>query len=153
MAEQLEMSLDDHDRLIDDLRARSHADVVRDGDMVIVRVTDSFRSGSDLLKKDVQLVTTLNAMADALGRYPGAAVSVVGHSDTDKIKKSKHKWGSNEELSMARARRVAQVLQENGVESTRMQVDGVGSREPLVFPERTAADKARNRRVEIMIRL
>lgn len=138
------------DQLVDDLRARSSADVLRDGDMVIVRVTNGFRAGQDLLKQDVQLIQTLNATADALGRHPGATVSVVGHSDTDPIKKSK--WESNDALSMARAQRVAQVLADNGVDRNRISIDGRGAREPLVRPERSSADKARNRRVEIMIR-
>ncbi len=138
------------DRLMDDLRARSTADVLRDGDMVIVRVTNGFRAGQDLLKQDVQLIQTLNATADALGRYPGATVAVVGHSDTDPIRKSK--WSSNDELSMARAQRVAQVLADNGVDRNRISIDGRGAREPLVVPETSASDKAANRRVEIMIR-
>lgn len=137
-------------RLADDLRARSAADVIRDGNMVVVRVTDGFRAGQDLLKQDVQLVQTLNATADALTRYPGATIAIVGHADLDPIKKSR--WGSNDELSMARAQRVAQVLADNGVDRNRMSVDGRGSREPLVAPERSSGDKARNRRVEIMIR-
>lgn len=138
------------DQLLDDLRARSAADVLRDGNMVVVRVTNGFRAGQDLLKQDVQLIQTLNATADALSRYPGATVAVVGHSDTDPIKKSK--WASNDELSMARAQRVAQVLADNGVDRNRISIDGRGAREPLIAPERSSADKARNRRVEIMIR-
>ncbi len=139
------------DQLMDDLRARSAADVLRDGDMVIVRVTNGFKSGSDLLKKDVQLITTLNATADALTRHPGATVAVVGHSDGDPIKKSG--WESNDALSLARAQRVAQVLSDNGVNKDRISIDGQGFRSPLIANESTAADKARNRRVEIMIRM
>jgi flagellar motor protein MotB len=144
------MPIDNAGRLADDIRAKSASTVIRDGDMVIVRVTNGFRAGQDLLKQDVQLVQTLNATADALSRYPGATVAVVGHSDTDPIRKSK--WASNDELSMARAQRVAQVLADNGVDRNRISIDGRGSREPIVAPERTARDKATNRRVEIMIR-
>jgi type VI secretion system protein ImpK len=133
-----------------DISARSVADVVRDGDMVIVRLTNGFRPGKDLLKQDVQLVQTLNATANALGRHPGATVAVIGHSDTDPIRKSQ--WTSNDELSLARAQRVAQVLADNGVDRNRISIDGRGAREPLIAPERSALDKARNRRVEIMIR-
>jgi len=139
------------DQLVDDLRARSDADVVRDGDMVVVRVTNGFKAGSDLLKQDVQLITTLNATADALSRYPGATVAVVGHTDGDPIKKSG--WESNDALSLARAQRVAQVLSDNGVDKNRISIDGQGFRHPLVQQERGPSDKARNRRVEIMIRM
>lgn len=145
-------TVDSSTRLADELRARSAADVIREGDMVVVRVTNGFRAGSDLLKQDVQLIQTLNATADALGRFPGATVAVVGHSDTDPIKKTKDKWANNDELSMARAQRVAQVLADNGVDRNRISIDGRGAREPLIAPERSLSDKARNRRVEIMIR-
>ena len=139
------------DRLIQELRARSSADVVRDGDMIIIRVTNGFKSGSDLLKKDVQLISTLNAAADALRRYNGAEVSVVGHSDGDPIKKSP--WKDNTALSLARAERVASVLRDNGVAQKRITIDGQGFRSPLIPQERSRSDKATNRRVEIMIRM
>jgi type VI secretion system protein ImpK len=139
------------DKLLDDLRARSDADVQREGDLVIVRMTNGFKPGSDLLKKDVQLITTLNATADALTRHPGATVSVVGHTDSDPIKKSG--WESNDALSLARAQRVAQVLSDNGVDKNRISIDGQGFRSPLIANERGPSDKARNRRVEIMIRM
>ncbi len=139
------------DRLIQELRARSSADVVRDGNMVIIRVTNGFKSGSDLLKKDVQLISTLNAAADALRRYDGADVSVVGHSDGDPIKKSS--WKDNTALSLARAERVASVLRDNGVAQKRITIDGQGFRSPLIPQERSRSDKATNRRVEIMIRM
>ena len=129
---------------------REFADVMREGDMVIVRCTNSFKAGSDKLKADVQLMTTLNATADALGRHNGASVAVVGHSDGDPIRKSN--WPDNDALSLARAQRVAQVLADNGVDQNRISIDGRGFREPLVNPEVGRADKARNRRVEIMIR-
>lgn len=137
-------------RLMDELRARSVADVMREGDMVVVRCTNSFKAGSDKLKADVQLMTTLNATADALSRHNGASVAVVGHSDGDPIRKSS--WTDNDALSLARAQRVAQVLADNGVDQNRISIDGRGFREPLVTPEVGRADKARNRRVEIMIR-
>lgn len=139
------------DTLVDDLRARSDADVLRDGDLVIVRMTNGFKPGSDLLKKDVQLITTLNATADALSRYPGATVAVIGHTDSDPIVKSG--WKNNDALSLARAQRVAQVLSDNGVDKNRISIEGQGFRSPLIANESGPSDKARNRRVEIMIRM
>jgi flagellar motor protein MotB len=139
------------ERLIDDLRSNRVADVSREGDMIIVRCTNSFKAGSDKLRRDAELMTALSATANALNRYNGASVAVVGHSDGDPIRKST--WPNNDALSLARAQRVAQVLSENGVDENRISIDGRGFREPLVSPEVGAADKARNRRVEIMIRL
>ncbi len=141
------------DQFVQDLRAQSNADVMRDGDLVIVRVTNSFQAGSDALRKDLDVRSTLNATATALSRYPAASVSVVGHSDTDPIRVTKHKWKDNDQLSLARAQRVASELARNGVDQNRISIDGRGAREPLIAPERSRSDKARNRRVEIMIRL
>jgi flagellar motor protein MotB len=138
--------------LVDDLRARSSAEVLREGDLVVVRVPDAFRPGSDALKNDVQLMTTLNATAGALVRHPAASVSVVGHTDGDPIQKSRNLWQNNDHLSRARAEKVAQVLSGQGVSNARISVEGRGFRDPLVSPEVSRADKARNRRVEILIR-
>jgi flagellar motor protein MotB len=85
-------------------------------------------------------------------RHPAAEVSVVGHSDGTPIKVTKDKWTDNVHLSRERAQTVAQALARNGVPAARMAVDGRGSVEPLVFPERTAGDRARNRRVEVHVR-
>lgn len=139
--------------LMAELEARSQAEVLREGNLVVVRVTDAFKPGSDSLKNDVQLITALNAAASALVRFPAASVSVVGHSDGDPIKKTANKWEDNQHLSQARAQRVAQVLAHNGVQESRITVEGRGFSDPLVSPESTRADKARNRRVEILIRM
>ena len=137
-------------QLMDELRANRVADVTREGDMIIVRCTNSFKAGSDKLRRNANLMTALSATAETLNRYSGASVAVVGHSDGDPIRKSS--WQNNDALSLARAQRVAQVLSDNGVDQNRISIDGRGFREPLVSPEVGAADKARNRRVEIMIR-
>ena len=42
---------------------------------------------------------------------------------------------------------------DNGVSTSRIAVDGMGEMQPLVLPERTASDRAMNRRVEILIKL
>jgi flagellar motor protein MotB len=135
--------------LAQDLRDMGGLEIIEDRDTVVVRVTDAFRSGSERLKPDARLVAALRDAATAIKLYPGATVSVIGHSDTQPIKKSG--WGSNTELSLARAQTVRGVLADNGVQTTRMSVDGRGEMEPLVSPEHSAADQARNRRVEIRI--
>ncbi|MDA1195048.1 MAG: OmpA family protein [Planctomycetota bacterium] len=143
----------DADRLANDLRSSTGADVVREGDLVVMRVVEGFKAGSDQLRGDAAFTTALNAAVQALKSHPGATVSVVGHSDGDPIKKSRNLWESNDQLSLARAQRVAGVLAESGVDQNRITIDGRGFREPIVPNEQSAADKARNRRVEIMIRL
>lgn len=125
-------------------------EVLQEGSVVIVRLTDAFLSGSDKLRKNPALVTTLLSTANALTSAGAQEVLVVGHSDGDRIKKSK--WPSNKALSEARAQRVAQELSRRGVPACDLEVFGEGFAQPLVASERSKADKARNRRVEIHIR-
>jgi flagellar motor protein MotB len=118
------------------------------GTTVVVRLTDAFRSGSENLKGDVTLAKTLQAVAEGLQVAPTARVQVVGHTDSAPIKKSS--WTDNTTLSRARAQTVARVLSENGVRSY-IDVDGRGESEPLISPEKSAGDRAKNRRVDIQV--
>lgn len=129
----------------------SGAEVVREGDRVIVRLTDGFKSGDDKLRSPSQADAVARATAAALRRFPDARVAVIGHSDSTPIVKSKDRWSSNQQLSVARAQTVASHLSSAGV--GRIDVQGRGSSEPLVAPERSRSDQARNRRVEIVISL
>ena len=137
------------DSLASDLRRMGGLEVFEEGGEVIVRVTNAFRSGSDQLKGDAALMNSLRDTASVLAKHPNARVQVVGHSDTTPIKVSG--WANNTALSEARARRVATLLGQNGVSNNRIETFGRGEMEPLVMPERTSADRARNRRVEIRI--
>jgi flagellar motor protein MotB len=130
------------------LRGQGAAEVQEQGGRVVVRVHDAFRSGSKDLKGESGIVTALHAAAAALAAEPGARVTVLGHSDTTPIRRSG--WSSNAALSEARAQTVAALLASGGV-AGRIHVEGRGDAEPLVYPERTAADRARNRRVEIVV--
>lgn len=136
----------------EELRTKTNAEVVQTGSSVVVRFTDAFRPGSDQMKADVQQATTLHAVADALMRYPGAQVAVIGHTDSQPINKSRAKWTDNTHLSRARAEAVARVLGDKGLDGSRVMVDGRGDSEPLVYPERTSTDRSRNRRVEMHVR-
>jgi flagellar motor protein MotB len=134
-------------RFAETLRARGVSADQR-GTTVLVRLTDAFRSGSENLKGDVTLAKTLQAVAEGLQVAPTARVQVVGHTDSAPIKKSS--WTDNTTLSRARAQTVARVLSENGVRSY-IDVDGRGESEPLISPEKSAGDRAKNRRVDIQV--
>ncbi len=86
----------------------------------------------------------LDTFAAGLVKNPNSNVTIIGHTDgtgTDAV---------NNPLSLNRAASVRDYLTSRGVTTNRIAIDGRGSREPLV-PNDTAANKAKNRRVEIFV--
>ncbi len=81
-------------------------------------------------------------------KYAGKQVDVVGHTDTDPIKKSK--WKDNLALSAERALTVVRYLIGRGVDEKRIRAVGCGAARP-VTSNSTSSGKARNRRVEIVV--
>jgi chemotaxis protein MotB len=76
-------------------------------------------------------------------KYSGRQIDVVGHTDTDPIKKSK--WNDNWELSSQRALTVTRYLIKAGVPQDQIRAVGCGETRPV------ASTKAKNRRVEIVV--
>jgi chemotaxis protein MotB len=136
-------------KLADEMKGVPGATVLVEGSKVCVIVTDCFESGSERLKPNPDVRAAIRATAAAILRHPEAQVAVVGHTDSKPIQKKLDKWPTNVELSKARAEQVATAITSDGVQKNRMQVDGKGAAEMLVVPEKTAADRARNRRVEV----
>jgi len=81
-------------------------------------------------------------------KYPEKEIDVVGHTDTDPIKKSS--WKDNWELSAQRALSVARYLTDHGVAEKLVEASGCGSFRPI-GPNTTVDGKAKNRRVEIVV--
>jgi type VI secretion system protein ImpK len=104
-----------------------------------------FASGSAAL--DPGYEKTLGQVSAALDRVPGR-VMVVGHTDAQPIQSLRYR--NNFDLSRERAVSVARILQKSMVNSGGIEWNGVGSSKPLVSPEQTPADRARNRRVEVV---
>jgi chemotaxis protein MotB len=100
-----------------------------------------------------QLLSTtireLGQIANVLkSQYANRRVDVVGHTDTDPIQKSG--WADNWELSSERALSVLRDLEKKGVSSKLLRACGCGSARP-VASNSSAAGKAKNRRVEIVV--
>ena len=80
---------------------------------------------------------------------------IVGHTDRDPIKKASTRqnlhFDSNLELSAIRAVSVASELGKSGIAINRMFVEGKGNSEPVAPNDHNAANKKKNRRVEIYI--
>ena len=103
---------------------------------------DLTKQGKEALKV---VADTLKQPAHADGNY-----WIEGHTDTDPINKSN--WDSNRALSSARAMAVLTYLVEDcEVPDERCVIVGHGQYDPIA-PGNDGAAKARNRRVEIVVR-
>lgn len=81
--------------------------------------------------------------------FPSATIRVVGHTDSDPIRASKKLWDDNLELSCNRAMDVTRELVKLGVTANHVETVGMGDTQPDVANS-SAANKAKNRRVEIV---
>ena len=106
-----------------------------------------FSSGKATLKKATS--SELDHIQSVLRqKYSNSPIDVVGHTDTEPIKKSK--WKDNLELSAQRALTVVRYLIGRGVDKQRIRAVGCGAARP-VASNSTSGGKARNRRVEIVV--
>lgn len=76
--------------------------------------------------------------------FPNYHVTAVGHTDAD------GSAAANQKLSLARATKVCSELKGKGLTVPCKPV-GVGASQPLAKPEKSAADKQRNRRVLVQV--
>jgi len=90
---------------------------------------------------------TLQRVARAINQVPGR-VLVEGHTDDQPLRSLRFR--DNFELSRERALGVVKVLQTSLDNPARVQAAGVGSSKPRYVPESDPANRARNRRVEII---
>ena len=125
------------------------AEVERDGDSVIIRLgqQDSFASGSAALQSGFE--DTLISVGDALNNT-GGMVRVEGHTDNIPVAFSE-RFRSNWDLSSARSAAVANFLLDNSqLQPGRVTITGLADSEP-VADNSTAAGRAQNRRIEVIV--
>ncbi len=136
---------------LDAQAAELRAELVSTG-VQVVETDDSIRlimPGNITFKTDSadinsSFYSVLNSVAKVLNKYSNSTVMVSGHTDNT---------GSAEynlNLSRERAQSVASYLQGQGVKSSRFEVLGLGSSNPIASND-TANGRAQNRRVEIKI--
>ena len=102
----------------------------------------SFDIGSADIRPGLRPI--LDQFAQGLGQQPSMEVRIVGHTDntgSDAI---------NNPLSVNRAQSARDYLVSRGVSSSRIAIDGRGSREPIA-DNATESGRARNRRIEIFL--
>jgi chemotaxis protein MotB len=120
----------------------------REEQKIIIRIQEkgSFSSGSARLDPGFQKV--MNSISDVLATKPGQ-ILVAGH--TDNIPISTGRFRSNWELSSARAVTVLHALLRNRkIKQERVLVQGMADTKPLE-PNNSSANRAKNRRVELVI--
>lgn len=102
----------------------------------------SFATGRSDISASLRPV--LDRFAESLRANPTTDIRIVGHTD------STGSDAINDPLSLQRATSTRDYLVDRGVGSTRIQVAGRGSHEPIASND-TAEGRARNRRVEIFV--
>jgi len=128
-------------------------DVAFDADAGTITVTLQntilFASGKASLKSatSAELDHILSVLKS---KYSGKQIDVVGHTDTDPIRKSK--WKDNWELSAQRALSVARYLIDHGIADALVRASGCGPARPIA-PNTSSSGKAKNRRVEIVVHM
>lgn len=102
----------------------------------------TFASGSARLTESS--FEEIDIIKDLLDKNPAIGISIEGHTDNIGSKTG------NAILSYARAESVRNALMDRGIRAQRMRVRGWGDRKPIV-PNTTEANRARNRRTEIIV--
>lgn len=128
----------------------SGIDVRTDGDVVRVELPAArlFQTGTTTLQPAAGPL--LDAVAAELARaYPDQKIGVEGHTDGDYVRPVQ--GGDQQQISVARATSVYQYLTSRGQLTThRLFIVGHGGNHPVVS-NATAAGKARNSRVELVV--
>ncbi len=150
MQEQMQETLDQILQVLEPAIADGRINVSQDQRRIVIRVEEkgSFPSGSAELTWEFEGL--LLDMAVVLADIPGR-LTVEGHTDNVPIRTDR--FYSNWDLSAARAAAVANVLlARDYVLPTRLSVTGLADTEPRVSNS-SADNRAKNRRVEIIIDL
>ena len=142
-----------YDALVVDLQAevaagRIEIERLREGIRVKLAQEVLFPKGSAIVSAEGR-----DVLRRVAGRLEGGAhrVEVQGHTDDLVIRgRLARRYPTNWELGGARAAAVVRILESGGVSGDRMRAVSYGSREP-VAPNRDAAGRARNRRIEIRL--
>jgi chemotaxis protein MotB len=126
--------------------------VERRGDALVLSLPSglTFTSGSATLNAKGK--SSLKSVAKALkSDYSTKTFWVEGHTDNDKLNKTKDKWKTNLRLSVERAMAVTDYLiQDMGIKNSQVRIAGHGEFDPAA-PNDTTKNKSKNRRVEIII--
>ena len=125
------------------------AEVFRDGESIIIRLTDQsgFESGSANLRAD--FTSLLDSVGDSLAGASGL-IQIEGHTD-DVAMSFGNRYRNNWDLSSARAASVADYLQDGGsIAPGSMVIKGFADTRPIASND-TATGRSENRRIEVVV--
>ena len=97
-----------------------------------------FKGGTSIMIEET--VSSLHTLYDTLGKNPKLNAHIRGHVCCD----------NNMRLSKMRAKEIHDFLIKKGISKDRLSYKGYSNRQPLVSPERDAADRRLNRRVDVI---
>ncbi|MGH8245089.1 MAG: OmpA family protein [Gammaproteobacteria bacterium] len=116
---------------------------IKDGQFEFKTGKAVFASGNEKRVDGLLRIITDNSNT-LKAAFPNLLVTAEGHTDSDGTAEF------NQMLSLARARTVCNALKAKGMKLSCKPI-GVGSSKPLVSPEKTPADKQKNRRVLVQL--
>ena len=129
-------------------RVETKAEVVARGCQTTL--TEVIRSGHILFESasaelDNASSTTLAKVAAAIKSCPDVMVQIEGHTDDEGTQRN------NQTLSLQRARSVLDYLVKAGVNAEQLEPVGYGKTRPIA-PSKTDESRAKNRRIEFVVR-
>lgn len=114
-------------------------------ELVRLSATDMFASGG--VDVGPAVIPVLHAITAALNQVPGRMI-VVGNTDDVPVRSLKYK--DNFALSAARADAVVKILDDGLDDPGRLESSGAGASKPIALPPNLPANRARNRRVDLI---
>jgi len=126
--------------------ANSGIGLQREGDNIILVMPSDVTFSKGSAQLDSSFMPVLDKVAQSLNLYPKTTIDIIGHASTE------GEAQMNLNLSYARAQTVGSYLQGRQVLGARMATGGLGETQPLISPERSEADRSKNRRVQIVLR-
>jgi len=110
-----------------------------------------FEEGRHVLLKSSK--PALNSMLDALKKLPTLQLEIQGHICCDDMLAVDGLDVDTKEfqLSYNRAKTVYDFMVQNGIDASRLNYKGFGTRKRIVYPEKTDTDRNKNRRVEFLV--
>lgn len=136
--------MDYQEKLLREKLQNTQIEVAREGNDIRLTMPESVTFATNSAQLNRQALYALNDVADVLSKYNETNITIAGHAD------STGSDAINQPLSERRAQSVAGYLQNQGVAAYRVHAVGYGSRRPIAS-NATAAGRAQNRRVEILI--